>query len=136
MPHFHWTHKNEKSILLSEFPSEEFQIYSFALKCQGFSVSSSSDKVDTIQKCAENRPDIVIIDYSADQRDAVQIAADLALLLYRPKIILMIPRGTILLEAESLGVEMFLQKPCSIPRLLSAVQAVSSLKPSYRFVNI
>ena len=136
MPLFNWRGKSQKSVLIVEFSNVELDSCSFALKQQGFSVLSARDGVEAVKKCAKNHPDVVLIDFYGDERDGLRIASEITLLPYKPKIVAVVSKGTVLPEAESIGVELFLERPYSTQELVSAVSTLVGLKPSWRFIHV
>lgn len=83
----------------------------------------------------ESRPEVIILDYRMPGGNGLEAAAQILAMKPSAKIIMLTADGTVLEEAERIGIELFLEKPISLKRLLESVRTVVKLKPTSAIVS-
>ncbi|MDH2901083.1 MAG: response regulator [archaeon] len=129
--------ENPKSIqvLVADDDEDLLEIYSRALRDNGFEVLLATTGNDAVSRFIEARPEVIILDYRMPQGNGLEAAAQILAMKPSAKIIMLTADGTVLEEAERIGIEIFLEKPISLKRLLESVYTVVKLKPTSAVVS-
>lgn len=103
-----------------------------------FRVITASNTTEVVAKFIESRPDLVLFDCGATtNNEGSDLNAASEMLEINPacKIIMLNASGDTLVEAEKIGVELFLRKPVSRKDLLAAAFALSTIRPPLQLVS-
>jgi DNA-binding NtrC family response regulator len=122
-------------VLVAEDDEDLLEIYSRALRDNGFEVLLATTGNDAVSRFIEARPEVIILDYRMPQGNGLEAAAQILAMKPSAKIIMLTADGTVLEEAERIGIEIFLEKPISLKRLLESVYTVVKLKPTSAVVS-
>jgi DNA-binding response OmpR family regulator len=122
-------------ILVADDEQDLLDIYSRALKENGFEVYSATCGNEAVAKFIEIRPDLVILDYRMPRGNGLEAASEIIAMKPSAKIIMLTADGTVLEEAERIGVELFLVKPISLQTLTVSVRTLLSLKATSAIIN-
>jgi DNA-binding NtrC family response regulator len=122
-------------VLVADDDEDLLEIYSKALKDNGFEVILASTGNDAVSRFIESRPEVIILDYRMPQGNGIEAAGQILAMKPSAKIIMLTADGTVLEEAERIGIELFLEKPISLKRLLESVYTLVKLKPTSAVVS-
>jgi DNA-binding response OmpR family regulator len=122
-------------ILVADDEKDLLEIYSRALSDNGFQVFVASTGNDAVTKFIESKPELIILDYRMPRGNGLEAASEILAMKPSAKIIMLTADGTVLEEAERIGVELFLEKPISLQVLTSSVRTLLSLKPTSAIIN-
>lgn len=122
-------------VLVADDDEDLLEIYSRALRDNGFEVLLATTGNDAVSRFIEARPEVIILDYRMPQGNGLEAAAQILAMKPSAKIIMLTADGTVLEEAERIGIEIFLEKPISLKRLLESVYTVVKLKPTSAVVS-
>jgi DNA-binding NtrC family response regulator len=122
-------------VLVADDDEDLLEIYSRALKDNGFEVLLASTGNDAVSRFIETRPEVIILDYRMPMGNGLEAAAQILAMKPSAKIIMLTADGTVLEEAERIGIELFLEKPISLKRLLESVYTLIKLKPTSAVVS-
>jgi CheY-like chemotaxis protein len=143
----HFTSKSEPSrriggenprviqVLVADDDEDLLEIYSRSLRDNGFEVLLATTGNDAVSRFIEARPEVIILDYRMPQGNGLEAAAQILAMKPSAKIIMLTADGTVLEEAERIGIELFLEKPISLKRLLESVYTLVKLKPTSAVVS-
>ncbi len=101
----------------------------------GFEVLTAGTGNEAVSQFIESRPEVTILDYRMPRGDGLKAAEEILAMKPSAKIIMLTADGTVLGEAERIGIELFLLKPISLRDLLVSVYTVVNLKPTSAIVN-
>jgi two-component system, chemotaxis family, chemotaxis protein CheY len=101
----------------------------------GFGVSTATDGKEAVTRFLETRPEVVVLDCRMVGGDGLEAAAEILAMKPSSKIIMLTADGSVLEEAERIGVELFLEKPVSLKRLLDAVLTLCEIKPTSAIIS-
>ena len=122
-------------VLVADDDEDLLEIYSRALRDNGFEVLLATTGNDAVSRFIEARPEVIILDYRMPQGNGLEAAAQILAMKPSAKIIMLTADGTVLEEAERIGIEIFLEKPISLKRLLESVYTLVKLKPTSAIVG-
>jgi CheY-like chemotaxis protein len=122
-------------VLVADDDQDLLEIYSRALKDNGFDVLLATTGNEAVSRFIESRPAVIILDYRMPQGNGLEAASQILAMKPSAKIIMLTADGTVLEEAERIGIELFLEKPISLKRLLESVYTVEKLKPTSAVVS-
>ncbi len=122
-------------VLVADDDRDLLQIYSRALRDNGFDVLLAATGNDAVSRFIESRPEVIILDYRMPQGNGLEAAGQILAMKPSAKIIMLTADGTVLEEAERIGIELFLEKPISLNRLLGSVYTLVKLKPTSAVVS-
>jgi DNA-binding NtrC family response regulator len=122
-------------ILVADDDRDLLEIYSRALRDNGFDVLLATTGNDAVSRFIESRPEVIILDYRMPQGNGLEAAGQILAMKPSAKIIMLTADGTVLEEAEHIGIELFLEKPISLKRLLESVYTLVKLKPTSAVVS-
>jgi CheY-like chemotaxis protein len=122
-------------VLVADDDEDLLEICSRALRDNGFEVLLATTGNDAVSRFIESRPEVIILDYRMPQGNGLEAAAQILAMKPSAKIIMLTADGTVLEEAERIGIELFLEKPISLKRLLESVYTLANLKPTSAVVS-
>lgn len=122
-------------VLVADDDLDLLEIYSRALKEGGFDVLLASSGNDAVSRFIESRPEVIVLDYRMPGGNGLEAAVQILAMKPSSKIIMLTADGAVLDEAERIGIELFLEKPISLKRLLESVYTLVKLKPSSAVVS-
>jgi len=122
-------------VLVADDDRDLLEIYSRALRDSGFDVLLATSGNDAVSRFIESRPEVIILDYRMPQGNGIEAAGQILAMKPSAKIIMLTADGTVLEEAERIGIELFLEKPISLKRLLESVYTLVKLKPTSAVVS-
>lgn len=139
----HLSSKNESEggqqrliqVLVADDDRDLLKIYCRALLDNGFDVMLATTGNDAVSRFIESRPEVIILDYRMPQGNGLEAAGQILAMKPSAKIIMLTADGTVLEEAERIGIELFLEKPISLKRLLESVYTLVKLKPTSALVS-
>ena len=123
------------SVLVADDEVELLKVYLDCLSSAGFKVCSAKDGREAVTRFIEIRPEVVILDYRMPNGDGIEAAGEILAMKPSTKIIMLTADETVLDEAERIGIEVFLQKPVSLKKLLASVLTLSEIKPASAIVS-
>jgi DNA-binding NtrC family response regulator len=122
-------------VLVADDDRDLLEIYTRALRDNGFEVLLATTGNDAVSRFIESRPEVIILDYRMPQGNGLEAAGQILAMKPSAKIIMLTADGTVLEEAERIGIELFLEKPISLKRLLESVYTLVKLKPTSAVVS-
>jgi CheY-like chemotaxis protein len=122
-------------VLVADDDRDVLEIISRALRDNGFDVLPATTGNDAVARFIESRPEVIILDYRMPQGNGLEAAGQILAMKPSAKIIMLTADGTVLEEAERIGIELFLEKPISLKRLLESVYTLVKLKPTSAVVS-
>ncbi len=122
-------------VLVADDDRELLSLYSRVLRENGFEVLLSTTGNEAVSRFIESRPEVIILDYRMPQGNGLEAASQILAMKPSAKIIMLTADGTVLEEAERIGIELFLEKPISMKRLLESVYTLVKLKPTSAVVS-
>lgn len=102
------------------------------LEDAGYRVTTASTAAEAERHLTDNRPDLVLLDYSLPDRDGLSLIRSWAATKKTaPRVIMLSGYATIdsAVEATRLGAEDFLEKPIALQKLLTAVSRALNSRP-------
>jgi DNA-binding NtrC family response regulator len=131
----HNTTLKRVKVLVADDEKDLLEIYSRALGEYGFEVSIATCGNEAVTKFIEVKPEVIILDYRMAKGNGLEAAAEILSMKPSAKIIMLTADGTVLEEAERIGVELFLEKPISLQALTNAVMTLLSLKATSAIIS-
>ncbi len=122
-------------ILVADDEKDLLEIYYRALSDSGFEVSLASTGNEAVTKFIESKPELIILDYRMPRGNGLEAASEILAMKPSAKIIMLTADGTVLEEAERIGVELFLEKPISLQVLARSVRTLLSLKATSAIIH-
>jgi DNA-binding response OmpR family regulator len=122
-------------ILVADDEKDLLEIYTRALTENGFEVFVAETGNEAVARFIESWPEIIILDYRMPRGNGLEAAAEILAMKPSAKIIMLTADGTVLEEAERIGVELFLEKPISLQTLTTSVRTLLSLKATSAIIN-
>lgn len=125
----------ETVLILERFPDLS-QCYKSALEQADFGVEIALDENEAQNKFAKRKFNIVVVDYGKPNF-SFEILTSLFTSKSDARIIILYESSdaSSIKEAEQFGIDLFLKKPVSAPRLVAAVSAAKNLKPPCLIVS-
>jgi CheY-like chemotaxis protein len=122
-------------ILVADDEPELLEIFRKYLTESGFSVFTAEDGSEAVARFIEARPEVSILDYRMPRSDGLEAAQEILSMKSSAKIIMLTADGTVLEEAERIGIELFLEKPVKLSQLLDSVNTLIGLKSSTAIIS-
>lgn len=127
---------NTESVLILEESPDLSQSYRSALEQADFSVEIAVDQSELQNKIAKRKFDVVVVDFTKLSFN-FEILRSLFTLKSDARIIILYEGSdaSLIKEAEQLGIDLFLKRPVSAPRLVAAAIAARNLRPPCLIVS-
>ncbi|MHB1908686.1 MAG: response regulator [Nitrososphaerales archaeon] len=122
-------------VLVADDEEDLLEIYSRALVDDGFEVTRAQTGNEAVSRFIESRPEVIILDYRMPRGNGLEAAGEILAMKPSAKIIMLTADGTVLEEAERIGIELFLEKPISLKLLLQSVYTLVNLKSTSAVVS-
>jgi two-component system response regulator AtoC len=126
---------NRIRVLVADDEKDLLEIYTRVLTESGFEVFVASTGNEAVTRFIESWPEVIVLDYRMPRGNGLEAAAEILAMKPSAKIIMLTADGTVLEEAEKIGVELFLEKPISLQTLTKSVGTVLSLKSTSAIIN-
>jgi CheY-like chemotaxis protein len=121
-------------VLVAEDNEEAYELYSEYLASVGFAVEGSSDGIEALERAAELRPDLVLLDLSLPRLNGIEVARRLRLDPRTRAIPILAVSGLwrrrLPEVARRAGCDAFLAKPCTLAQLEAEARRLLDADPS------